>query len=349
MALVTSIRVQHIRTHTDYTLAVSPEVSVIAGLNGSGKTSLVEALYIALQGSSFKGSDSDVLQRDSPWYRVDVTFSDGSIRTVKFDPSRATGRKQFIVDEKTQYRMMPQHKYPVVLFEPDDLRLLNGSPTRRRQFIDRFISQLDPQYATSLRRYERALKQRNTLLKRPMTADDDLFAWNVSLSEYGAYIIAQRVAFIEKLNARLNETYETIAHTGDTITISYSYPTSDTLQQKLLADLHSHVEKDKIIGFTSVGPHRHDVLFDFNDVPALTVASRGEVRSVVLALKFLEVDIIQSITGIAPIILLDDVFSELDNDRQNYLIQSTTQNQIIITSATGGHDIPSDFVTTLNL
>lgn len=347
MTLVTSVRVQHVRTHSDYSLSLSPAVSVVTGPNGSGKTSLVEAIYIALQGSSFKGGDSDVLQMDAPWYRIDIAFDDDTQRTVKFEPTKATGRKQFIVDGKTQYRLMPKNKYPVVLFEPDDLRLLNGSPTRRRLFIDRFISQLDPAYAQALRRYERALKQRNTLLKRTTATDDDLFAWNVSLSEYGAYIITQRITFINRLNAELNRTYETIAHAGDTVSMRYSYSFLGPLQQKLLADLHAHAEKDRIVGFTTTGPHRHDVLFDFNGAPALSVASRGEVRSVVLALKFLEVDIIQSITDKSPIILLDDVFSELDQDRQNYLISATAKNQIVVTSATGSHSIDTEFVTEL--
>ena len=347
MTKVTSLRVQNIRTHADYTLVASPDVSVVTGPNGSGKTSLIEALYIALQGSSFKGSDSDVLRRDASWYRIDVTFDDGTLRTVKFEPSRTSGRKQFEVGGKTQYRLGTQHKHPVVLFEPDDLRLLNGSPTRRRQFIDRFIGQLDPSYAVAIRRYDRALKQRNTLLKRSVASDDDLFAWNVSLSDYGAYIIQKRIEFIDRLNSRLNETYDLIARTNDAVTMRYSHHYPGGVQQKLLADLHRHVNKDRILGYTSVGPHRHDVLFDFNSSPALSVASRGEVRSVVLALKFLEVDIIRDITGKAPLILLDDVFSELDERRQNFLIGGAVQNQIIITSATGSHAINTDFVIAL--
>ena len=340
MARVTSIRVQNIRVHADYTLDLSPDVSVVTGANGSGKTSLIEALYVALQGVSFKGGDADILRQDAPWYRIDVQFDDiSSNRTVKFDPTRQTGRKQFIVDEKTHYRLGVKYKYPVVLFEPDDLRLLGGSPTRRRQFIDRFISQLDPHYALAVRRYERALRQRNTLLKQPGTTNDSLFAWDVSLSDYGAYIINQRQEFIARLNDRLNETYNAIAHTGDNVGVRYSHQYGGSLQQKLLADLHAHSERDKIVGFTTTGPHRHDVLFDFNDSPALAVASRGEVRSVVLALKFLEIDIIQSITGKAPVVLLDDVFSELDSNRQNYLISATSQNQMVITTATGGHAI----------
>lgn len=346
MPQITSVRVQHVRAHKKYSLDVSPNVTLITGANGSGKTSLIEAIYIALQGSSFKGADGDILERSAPWYRIDVTFDDETQRTVKFDPNRETGRKQFIVDGKTNYRLTQQHKYPVVLFEPDDLRLLSGSPTRRRQFIDTFISQLDPQYGISLRRYERALKQRNTLLKQ-QAANDSLFAWDVSLSDYGAYIIVQRQRFIDTLNERLNDEYKSIAHTNDTVAISYSETRRESIGQKLLSDLHAHAEKDKLLGFTSTGPHRHDVLFHFNDSPALTVASRGEVRSVVLALKFLEVEIIESITGKKPVILLDDVFSELDKDRQNYLIDSTKKNQIIITSATNNSNIHTDFVTHL--
>jgi DNA replication and repair protein RecF len=346
MALVKIIGAQHIRTHKEYSLNVAPNVTLITGANGSGKTSLIEALFIALQGSSFKGVDNDILEHNAPWYRIDVKFDDDTLRTVKFDPSRTTGRKQFIIDGKTSYRLSQQHKYPVVLFEPDDLRLLSGSPTRRRQFIDRFITQLDSRYGIALRRYERALKQRNAILKQHATSDN-LFAWDVSLSEYGAYVINQRIRFIEKLNEQLNEAYMSISHTKDIVTISYSQVQHDNIGQKLLSDLQAHVEKDKLLGFTSTGPHRHDVVFDFNASPALTVASRGEVRSIVLALKFLEVSIIESLTEKKPIILLDDVFSELDKDRQDYLIDSMKHNQIIITSATNNSTIATEYVTAL--
>lgn len=348
MSKVASLRVQHLRTHDSFTLSVSPTVTLITGPNGSGKTSLIEALYIALQGSSFKGSDADVLAREAPWYRIDVTFEDGTTRTVKFDPSRPTGRKQFVLDSKTQYRLSFANKYPVVLFEPEDLRLLHGSPSRRRQFIDQFVAQLDPQYAVAVRRYERALKQRNTLLKRPQFAQDELFAWNVSLSEYGAYIMRQRSHFINELNEKLNDVYERISHTGDTVSVRYSAQYSPTTQQKLLTDLHEHMQRDMLLGYTSTGPHRHDVLFEFNGSPALAVASRGEVRSVVLALKFLEVDIIKALTQKPPVVLLDDVFSELDKDRQNYLTMVTRDNQIIITSATNQTDMTGEAVTELS-
>lgn len=331
MALIRTIRVQHIRTHQDFTITVSPAVTVITGPNGAGKTSLIEALYIALRGSSFKSGDDDILQKDASWYRIDVEFDDDSLRVVKFEPERITGRKQFIVNGSTQYRLAPQYKYPVVLFEPDDLRLLNGSPVRRRQFIDRFISQLDSQYATAIRRYERALKQRNTLLKHAHT-NDDLFAWNVTLSEYGAYIMAKRLSFIQEIDNELGIIYKLISGASDSIAIRYTHLSAANIQQKLLADLHKATEKDRLLGFTSIGPHRHDILFSFNDSPASSVASRGEIRSIILALKFLEVHITERITGQKPIILLDDVFSELDETRQQNLVTEFTDHQIILTS-----------------
>lgn len=333
MAVVRSLSVQNVRTHESFALDLSPSVTLITGKNGSGKTSLIEALYIALQGSSFKGSDNDVLRRDQPWWRIMVTFDDDTNRVVKFDPSRATGRKQFVIDQRTAYRLVAKYKQPVVLFEPEDLRLLNGSPTRRRQFIDTFISQLDPLYGTMLRKYDRALRQRNNLLKRHDTTQDELFVWNVALSEYGAYIITQRIQFIEQINQQLNDTYQSIADSHDAVSVHYSHTLVGSIQQKLLGELHLHGERDKILGYTSTGPHRHDVLFKFNDSPALSVASRGEVRSIVLALKFLEVAIIEEITNIKPIILLDDVFSELDRERQKKLTNIIDKHQAIITAA----------------
>lgn len=333
MVVVSQLAIQSIRSHNEKVVQFSPGVTVITGSNGSGKTSLLEALYISLQGTSFKGSDQEVLQTDAPWWKIDVLLEDGEDkRTVKFDPSRATGRKQFVIDSRTFYRLPPKYKYPVVLFEPDDLRLLNGSPSRRRQFIDRFIGQLNPAYSTTLHKYERALKQRNNLLKRPFVDDGDLFAWDIALAEYGSYIIEQRIMFIEQINARLNDAYNEIAHSSDIVSVHYSHTLIGDGKQKLLNELHANLARDKAIGATTIGPHRHDVVFKFNQQPALSTASRGENRTIVLALKFLEVEIIETLTGNKPLVLLDDVFSELDESRQSALSDTIREHQIVMTS-----------------
>ena len=334
MTSITTLRVKHIRSHREYSIDFSPEVTIITGANGSGKTSLLEAVYISLQGTSFRGSDGDLLQKDSPWWKIDVILNDQQTRTIKYEPEKTPSRKQFIIDSKTTARIPAKLKHPVVLFDPDDLRLLHGSPTRRRQFIDRFISQLNPLYGPSLRKYERAMKQRNNLLKSAYISDDQLFAWNIALAEHGAYIIEQRIAFIEQINQNLSGLYQDIAGTHDEVSIHYSHTFVGDIKQKLLNELHAHAERDRYLGNTSVGPHRHDVIFQINTSPALSTASRGEARTIVLALKFLEVEIIEKLTGKQPIILLDDVFSELDATRQKLLTSQLKGHQIIITSAT---------------
>lgn len=339
MTSVQTLRVKHIRSHTEYSLEFSPDVTIITGSNGSGKTSLLEAVYVSLQGSSFRGSDRDLLQKDSPWWKIDVILNDQQVRTIKFDPEKTTSRKQFVIDSKTTARLPAKQKYPVVLFEPEDLRLLHGSPTRRRQFIDRFISQLNPLYGPVLRKYERALKQRNNLLKSAYIHDDELFAWNVALAEHGAYIIEQRIAFIEQINQNLAGLYQDIANTHDEVSIHYSHTFVGDIKQKLLNELHAHLERDRYLGNTSVGPHRHDVIFNINNSPALSTASRGEARTIVLALKFLEVAIIEQLTGKSPIVLLDDVFSELDAQRQQALSERIEGYQIIMTSTHITRDI----------
>ncbi|MFZ1360818.1 MAG: DNA replication and repair protein RecF [Candidatus Saccharimonadales bacterium] len=329
---IVQLRVQNIRAHTDTSQVISPDVTLITGDNGSGKTSLIEALMVALRGTSFRGTDTELLRNDASWWRIDVT-TDDTKRTITFDPSRSSGKKRFLIDDKTSYRLTPQYKYPIVLFEPDDLRLLHGSPSRRREFIDRFIAQLIPTYGSLVRKYDRALKQRNVMLKNPNVTRDDLFVWDIAIGEYGAQIIEQRIRYIERFNAEIDSVYNTIAQSSDVVSMHYSHTVIGDIQQRIINELHARMERDRLLGYTSIGPHRDDIIFHFNTMPALSVASRGEVRSLVLALKFIEVDIISEVTGLQPIILLDDVFGELDGERQTHLATKFSGKQIIMTSA----------------
>ena len=343
--IIQSLTVENMRTHDVFSHKLSPNVTLITGPNGSGKTTLLEAIAVALGGKSFRGTDKELLQSGRAWWRIDVVL-DEQERAVKFNSAAVSKRKTFVIDDKTTARLPQAHAYPVVLFDPDDLRLLSGSPSRRRQFIDRFAAQVNPNYSRILHRYERALLQRNRLLKTGGTPHS-LFAWNVSLSDYGAQIIDTRVQLIEQLNAGLNTTYNTIAGSSDNVSIHYSHTLIDNTQQKLLRELEQQYERDRILGATSVGPHRHDVLFDFNDTPAMSVASRGEVRTIILALKFLEVDIVQQLVGAPPIVLLDDVFGELDEQRQTHLATKFKDHQIIMTSASASAELEGAMVIRL--
>ena len=328
---ITRLRVQNFRIHSDKSIDFNPGVNAITGANGSGKTSLAEAIYITLRGSSFKTGDDKIIRAGSEWYRIDVEFDNNSIRTVKFKNSQDAKKKIFEIDGKNYTRLPVSKKIPVVLFEPDDLRLISGSPARRRDYLDKTIDIVDPTYGTLVRRYERILLQRNKLLKtNPNT--DDLFAWNVSLSEYGSQIIEKRKQFCKYFNDNISDTYKQISGTNDLIEIHYDKHGGVEKKSQLLSALESNLDKDLVLGYTTVGPHRHDTRFMINNSPAESTASRGEIRSVVLSMKFLTEKIIKQTLGISPLVILDDVFSELDEKRQKLTMEYFSQSQIISTS-----------------
>lgn len=340
--MLRQLRVQNVRNHHDGIFEFSPTTTVIIGSNGIGKTSLLEAIYIAYRGASFRGSDKDIIRVESPWYRIDLKDEEFQ-RIVKFRTDHDTKQKSFTIDNKNFIRLPLKYKRPIVLFSPEDLQLLSGSPSRRRKYIDTILSQLDTKYASVLRRYERALHQRNKLLKLPGSKADTFFSWNIMLSEYGAYITASRKRLIEQMNELLTAKYQSIAQKQDVIDISYSHAAHTS--HYLLAEYEKNFERDRLYGSTSTGPHRHDMIINMNDKYAADTASRGENRTIILSLKSIEADIITRIDQ-QPLILLDDVYGELDSDRQYSLKNVFDGFQTIITST---HDVQAADSTIITL
>lgn len=326
------VRVVNFRSHDDFTIEMGSRSNLITGDNGSGKTSLLEAIYIGLQGSSFRSSDKEIVKSGSEynWYRVDVIDDSNSLRIVRFDASKDSSRKQFEVDGKKNYRLPLKSRVPVVLFEPADLQLISGSPARRRQFIDRLLSQIDPTFKRTLTKYDKSLRQRNNLLKSSYNSSDLLFPWNVILAEAGSEIINRRREMVERLNQQINQTYYNITGVKDNIEITYS--SEEISKSQALKNLVEAEERDRLLGFTSFGPHKHDIEFIFNGAAAVSTASRGETRCLILGLKFLETDILSQELDTRPIILLDDVFGELDKNRQVLLTEYFSHYQTILTS-----------------
>ena len=334
--MIRSLRVQNFRNHVDGSYQLSPSTTLIVGKNGTGKTSLLEAIHIACRGTSFKGVDSEILRQGSDWYRID-TDDPSFERIVRYqDDESGRKKKTFTIDSKHSYRMPIKYKHPVVLFSPDDLQLLSGSPARRRKYLDTLLAQLHPHYMQSLRRYERALMQRNKLLKSPYCTPDVLFSWNILLSEHGAAITAARRDVIERINSVLTDHYRTIADAPDEIVMSYSHAGHSS--QYLLSEYESSYDKDRILGITSIGPHRHDLIVEMYSRYVDDVASRGENRTIILALKSAELGILHTETNEKPLILLDDVYGELDADRQRLVSEVFKGYQTIITST---HSIDS--------
>lgn len=327
--IIKNISLTNFRNHNQYNLDCEPTTNLILGENGCGKTSVLEAIYILTQGKSFRATDSDIIKRGTDFYRIELTYNNQSKIIATF----SQGKKTFLVKDKKTSRLPKKNKYPIILFLPSDLNLINGSPSRRRDYFDRFFSILNEEYNIALNKYEKALTQRNKLLKEEFLTPDLLFPWNVILVKNGLFIKKLRHQYITKINQSLTSTYHSIAdNNNDQISIKYITDVNDLDENYFLKLLEENYQKDRFIGHTSIGIQKDNFDFIFNSSLADGSASRGETRSIILALKFIEAGIINQILHIKPIILLDDVFSELDNKRRSCLINNFKDHQVIITS-----------------
>lgn len=334
--IIKSCKLTNFRSHEFFELKCWKKTTMISGENGGGKTSILEAIYECLRGKSFRAVDREILRRGAEFYRVELEYVNGEKVVVVYEKDK---KKVFLVGDKKTARLPKKYKYPVVLFEPDDLNLVSSSPSRRREYFDRVFAQLDEGYSASLSKYGKALKQRNELMKSEYVSAEAVFSWNVMLSRLGVEIWKFREKQVAKINEKLTEVYRSIAENEDVVEIVLKRDGGVVSESGYLQELERSLERDKILGYTSFGAHRDNYEFRFNGVMADGSASRGEVRSIVVALKFIEAAIILEMTGKAPVVLLDDVFSELDETRQKALVYNFKRNQVIITSVNAVEDI----------
>lgn len=328
---IQSVIVKNFRSYESYAVEFQPGVTIIVGPNASGKTNLLESVYMLAQGSSFRVSDKDLVRRGSDWARLDGVF-DNEERTLKLQLGQPKTKKTFVIDESTHTRLSFNQTIPVVLFEPDDIRLIGGSPERRRSFLNDLLSQTVPTYKKALSSYGRALKQRNTLLKKHADSSS-LFAWNVIMARAAEELVRARTRAVEEINNSISDIYGSIADKKHSIAMEYKTQViSDNYMNALVRRLEHSATVDIERGFTSVGPHRDDLAITINGNSADVSASRGEARTITLALKIIEVEMIKSIRDQAPILLLDDVFSELDGIRRKMLTHFLNDHQAIITT-----------------
>lgn len=332
--MINDLRLQNFRSYKDDSFEFEKGVNIIVGPNGAGKTNLLEALRMICLGGSYRARDTELIMSDEPWSRLDA-HSDSGLRSVKLErpfPNEPVA-KSFIIGAKTTRRLPHDKTLPVVLFEPDHLQLLTGPKDLRRDFMDDLLQQLSADFALTRRQYKRALTQRNVLLKQGPSMNSQMFAWNVRLGELGGKIAQGRIQLTTKLNAELEKTYRKLSHDKLAIRITYeSTCSAEDYGSHLLKRLESSAELDYRRGFTAYGPHRDDFLIRLNDKPAVEVASRGEIRTLLLGLKLLELKLIEDIRSPKPILLLDDVFSELDGARRRALTDFLKGYQTFITT-----------------
>lgn len=329
--MIQTIRLQNFRSYSDTTFTLDEGVTVIVGRNGCGKTNLLESILFAARGHSYRAKDADLIMFNQPWARIDLKLQNNESRTVKII-TEPTIKKIYECNEKTYHRLTPQHTLPVVLFEPNHLNLLTGSPDKRRDYLDDFIEQINPTFRNDRRAYKKTLQQRNALLKR-QAPQEQFFPWNIRLSQLAGKIVQERNKLISTLNERVEDVYRSISDTKNNLYIEYqSNQDIGVYETSLLKSLEKHFKEELIRGYTLSGPHRDDFKCYIDTRDMCEVASRGEVRTTLLALKTLELELIHAHRNHKPILLLDDVFSELDSVRRKHLTDHIQNYQTCITT-----------------
>lgn len=333
-----NIELTNFRNYENQLLEFHRNVNIIVGNNAQGKTNLIEGLYIMSLGKSFRTSrDSDMIKFGSDIARV-KTVSCREDRDVSIEIGFAKNKKSLKIDgiKMKKASDLLENVY-IVVFSPDDLRIVKDEPEKRRKFIDRELCQLKPVYFDSLSRYKKTLAQRNSLLKEEKPDMALLDIWDEELCIYGSRIIAERKKFVEKLKIISRDIHRDLTENRESLGLTYEsdIPVEEDISKQKDAFreiLISSRKKDIQRRTTGRGPHRDDLCIDIDGIDVRSFGSQGQQRSAALSLKLAEIRLIFEETGEQPVLLLDDVLSELDRIRQKQLITSFGDVQIFITT-----------------
>lgn len=330
----TDIRLQNYRSYKDASFELDGSVTIIVGPNAAGKSNLIEAMLMVANSLAYRGKGG-IINHDSNWARIDVHTDRNETRTLKIkkEEDKEKPNTEFVLSGKNYTRLTATHKHPAVLFEPNNLFLLHGEPQARREYLDNLCSATDDSYENTLNKYKRTLAQRNALLKRPNTDESQMFVWNIRLAEFAEMVVKQRLKTLDSINARLSDVYSKISGKKNVLKADYKSPlNTENYSASLLKKLEADNEIDRLRGYTGSGPHREDFVITLNGNPISTTASRGETRTLLLALKTIELEVLEEKTKKKPLLLLDDVFSELDGARRKALTKFLNKYQTIITT-----------------
>lgn len=330
-----TLSVTEYRSFPSFELDLARGVTVLVGHNAVGKTNLVEALQLLTSGRSFrKPSPRELARAGGPRCSMKLTL-EGEGRVIDMGCAVEDGKRSFMRNGKRCRAAGVRGVVPSVLFCPDDLDLVKRGARLRREALDGFGIQLNESYAQLAGTYERTVEQRNSLLKEPFCTRDLLDAWNDSIASTGAALTVHRLALLSRIREHLIDVYAGLSG-GEAADVSYvpSWGASDAITLPAAADASSRADRIEAVrariaaalderageelrrGITLVGPHRDEVAFTIDGRDARTFASQGQQRSLVLAWKIAEVEVTREILGRPPLLLLDDVMSELDETRR---------------------------------
>ncbi len=325
-------------------IQLNPGINIVLGKNAQGKTNFLEAVYILAAANSPRTN----IEQEMVAWKNDYYFVKGEVESqddsFSISVGYTQGKKRIRVNESPLERVKDLlGRFIVIFFGPEDLQLIKGSPQLRRQFLDREISLIYPLYYENLQRYRTVLGQRNNLLKEigeKGTGESQLEPWDEQLADSGGELVSRRIRFLKELREKINSKYTEIS--GENLEFKVEYEASLALDKnsssqdwkRAFIDALKRRRKEELIrGVTIIGPHRDDISFQLGDRELKNYGSQGQQRTAVLALKIGELEFMAQVRGEQPVLLLDDVFSELDGTRQKALLDLIGGNiQSIITT-----------------
>lgn len=348
---VTHLQLAGFRNYRQREFSLSRNLTILVGPNATGKTAVVEALQLLTAGRSFrKPTPGDLVRKGASEARLGLTAEDGPrLLGIELQVTKEGGKTYLLNGKPVRARSGITGVLPSVVFAPDDISMVKGPAEGRRAALDALGEQLSKTYGTLRREYERALRQRNALLKdaASSTRGDE---WDETLADLGARLTSHRVRLLERVFRGAGGAYGTVS-SGESLSMRYDMPWNprqnegtekESVKEALLGELRRRAGEERDRGMTLSGPHRDDVLFAVDGDDSRSFASQGQQRSIVLAWKIAEVSVVEEVTGNTPLLLLDDVMSELDEARREMLAELVKGHaQTVITTANLQYFSPS--------
>lgn len=347
---ITRLQLENFRSYNsyEYMFDENSNFTILIGPNGKGKTNFLESIYLISFGKSFRtSSHEDLISWENEFSRckADIKVDEEKESLEVFCSILPKKTKNFKHNEIKLTHNQYFGKLLTVLFQPEDLNMLYLSPSLRRKYLNLILAQTDKRYLQNLSSYSKTLKQRNSLLYRIRenkfkglditTLLQDLDAWDTHFTTYAVPIIQKRLELISYLKERIQKIYQSISGKTERISIDYQSKVStndEDIEQKFKNQMENRRMREIFSAKTSFGPHLDDLIFYIDGREISKSASRGEFRTLLLSIKLAEIDYIKDITGQTPVLLLDDVFSELDEHRKSHFLKSIKDCQTIITS-----------------
>ncbi len=347
---IEKLSLENYRNYKTFEAVFDKKVNLILGENAQGKTNLIESIYMSSFGKSFRTSkDREVICFNKDYCRIKIDYikyGDKGTVEIYIGNDGKKGIKTDGINVKKISQLV--ENILCVIFSPEDLKIVKEEPSKRRNFIDRELCQLRVKYMDSLAKYKKILLQRNTYLKEKNPDKNIINVWDEQLADVGADIITERSGFVEKINLISAEIHSKITDGKEKLVISYvpnisDEGTKDEIKSRFLKSLEESLNKDIYSCSTSRGPHKDDMKITVDGKDARKYCSQGQQRTAALSLKLAEIFLIKEEKEESPVLLLDDVLSELDSERQKFLINSLHDIQVFITAT----EIPDEVMKSM--